>query len=151
MATETVQNPPAPVESAIRNLRVCRGYMLGCCSALDQAGLSEAVHYLRTSLTSLDDCLDRLEKPELSGRMIFTSPVNGESRQVTVLYATPPANSDYDYMVEDETGYRFPVLAAWLASEQPTSHMDDVFVRRDTIADDRRDDLMMDADRSESL
>jgi hypothetical protein len=98
-ATDTVQETP-PVERAEKNLRVCRGYMLAIAGVLDEAGESEAVHYLRTSLTSLDDCLDALEKPEQSMQVL-------------------------------------------------PSHMGDVFATRDTIADDRRDDLMADADRSE--
>jgi hypothetical protein len=92
-ASDTVPNTDTPVDSAVRNLRVCRGYMLGCASTLDAAGESEAVHSLRLSLTTLDDCLGALEPPEQPTRVI---PIRGDS-----------------------------------------------------IADDRRDDLMADADRSE--
>lgn len=102
----TVQNTNTLAEDASRNLRVCRGYMLGICGALDTDGhYGEAVHSLRLALTSLGDCLDELEKPE------------------------PPTR----------------VLRSLLLTKRERESAPG----QDTIADDRRDDLMADADRSE--
>jgi hypothetical protein len=113
MAATTVPNETTPVESAVRELRVCRDYMLGIAKLLDAIPEREAHHALLLSLTSLDDCLAALEHPGLFGD-----------------------HRDGSSLVDP------------MAPTQLLGHLDDVFVRRDTIADDRRDDLMADADRS---
>lgn len=50
-----------PVRDVLANLRVCRRYMVACAGTLDETEETEALHSLRLSLTTLDDCLDRLE------------------------------------------------------------------------------------------
>lgn len=107
-----LQNHDAPVESATRNLRACRHYMLGCAGALDAAGEREAVHSLRLALCSLDDCLTELEAPEPPTRVL-----------------RPIADPSLRGLGDD--------LAR---SVRP---------RPDTIADDRRDDLMADVDHED--
>jgi hypothetical protein len=61
VSNTTVQKP---TEQIVAELRTIRTFMLRITGILDTAGADpEAVHYLRTSLTSLDDALDRLERP----------------------------------------------------------------------------------------
>lgn len=61
MATETVNDAPAARTRVAKELRVCRSHMLASAGVLDTEGETEAVHSLRLSLTTLDDCLDALE------------------------------------------------------------------------------------------
>lgn len=64
MAAQTVPDYTPTKEREAHELRTLRGMLLGKATILDRIEAREAVHYLRTALTSLDDCIDALEAPE---------------------------------------------------------------------------------------